>query len=185
MTDDYTWQHLPPLLSSFTSTLLANPWLQFLDVSNTSLTNNGVFCLLLEVSHCDPRRANAGMPHLKQLRCGPPADQPAPGHPQWLASVADALQEAAQNCPMLESISLVSRQAANTAGDQLSFDQSAISICTQWQLQEGRTVEHNMLGGQHEAVLCTKCVCYDTPAADKVIKCQITPWHNAFTLTGR
>lgn len=92
---------------------LANPHLQYIDVSRTQLSNHGVFYVVLELSLCDPLLNPTGLKQLKQLVLGPPMDCMRCAEPHqsnagvYISSVDDALAELYFQSPALQLISLL------------------------------------------------------------------------------
>jgi hypothetical protein len=156
--DDYTWANGMPLLSSYSLALLANPRLQFIDVSSTQLSSNGLFFFLLEVANCNPVRDASGLLTLRQLRCGPPAlTSEDAGSARWLASLSDAVGEVFRNCPALELVSLVVHQYSAAGQEHMSDGMDELS--TRWlALDDKNGCDHVAVAGQAEMVMRTECV---------------------------
>jgi hypothetical protein len=153
--DDYTWSYLPPLSSAYTSVFLSNPFLQFLDVSDTGLTCSGLFYLLFEIANCDPLLEPPGLKFLKQLRFGPPSDH-VPGliASPWLPTISDALAEVHANCHALELCSL---RSAEHAGDGNPPDAAVDAICEHWKaLAATNSCSQTEAHGRRERVLRTR-----------------------------
>ena len=154
--DDRTWQWLPPLFSLYSAVFLGHPTLQYLDVSNTSLTNHGLLFLLLELAHCDPVLSPPGLQCLRQVCLGPPADASPVDAPaqQWLPTVLGAATKLCTNCPALEACVLLCHchAAADHDGHALA------EVCATWlACNEGNTA-HTMDVQQQVAVcLRTRC----------------------------
>lgn len=111
--DDPAWGHRPLLTSQFAALFLANPHLQYVDMSNSGLTNNGIFFVLLEMSLCDPLLSPSGLKHLKQVIVGPPV-----GHTEqikldqgnndvYVSSISEAIAELYFQSPALQLIALL------------------------------------------------------------------------------
>jgi hypothetical protein len=109
VTDDPGWGEDTLLTSQYSALLLANPFLQYIDVTNTRLTNNGIFYLILELAYSDPSQSPCGHKHLKQCCIGPPC-QPAireAGHEAYAQTALEALEELFLQCPAFQLVCLM------------------------------------------------------------------------------
>lgn len=144
--DDDAWGHRPLLTSQFAALFLANPHLQYLDMSRTGLSNNGIFFFLLELSLCDPLVTPSGLNNLKQVVVGPPTDSMdqaslASNSGTYIPSISDALAELYFQSPALQLVALLlstDTQSAAAHENQRS-DQALIDA---WRLLN----EDNMSG---------------------------------------
>jgi hypothetical protein len=72
VTDDPGWGRDAAFTSQYAALFRANPFLEYIDLSHTGLTNEGLFYLILDLSSCDPFSFLYGHKCLKQLVLGPP-----------------------------------------------------------------------------------------------------------------
>eukprot|EP00892_Ulva_mutabilis_P000673 jgi/Ulvmu1/10606/UM065_0062.1 len=111
--DDPTWGSQPLLTSQYAAVLLANPHLEYVDISRTRLSNHGVFYFLLELSLCDPVLNPSGLKHLKQLLIGPPVESTLHGQSDeqncevYAPSLSEALTELYFQSPALQLVALL------------------------------------------------------------------------------
>lgn len=171
--DDPFWQSQLLHYSTYFTMLLANPWLERLDVSRTKLSNAGLFYLLLEIATCDPERpGQSGCRHLKQLVIGPPASPQNCEAAPWRPFLAPAIADLVHRVPTLAVVVLCGIQeedipAAGFPGSSLPPEPaegaSAPSvIAALWQMQVGQRRARQSIYAELPA-LVLDCGCATLP----------------------
>lgn len=159
MKDDPSWSSGALLASQYTALFLANPYLQYIDLSYTGLTNSGIFYLLLELSYCEPLPSHCGLQCLKQLVLGPPFKRSgtASCREPFMKTAISPLQEVYLQCPALELICLVHPRAP-----ALSDTEEVYSICHRlWMsLDDDHRVANSHYQGMQCSVLRTRCAIF-------------------------
>jgi hypothetical protein len=136
---------------------LANPYLEYLDITETGLTNHGLFYLLLELAYSDPLQKPSGPKHLRQLAIGPPADSHdyVNGEGQlhgYVSTVFDALADVHNQSPSLRLVSLVNSLHSRSAI-------STVSLRDFWtKLDPHNTVEQGSFNQKSCVFLRSGCV---------------------------
>ena len=109
MKDDPGWGRDTLLTSQYSALFLANPFLEYVDLSHTGLTNSGIFFLILELSYCDPSVSPHGLKCLKQVALGPPfkPSGTAGYREPFMKTSLSTLQELYLQSPVLELVCLI------------------------------------------------------------------------------
>lgn len=145
------------MTSQYSALFLANPFLEYIDLSHTGLTNNGMFYLILELSYCDPSGSPYGHKCLKQVVLGPPFKPSGTASCQepFMKTALSALQELYLQSPVLELVCLI-HPGGPTVSPML---EAAHNMChALWAgLDESNQATDSLYQGNPCSVLRTRC----------------------------
>jgi hypothetical protein len=168
--DDPGWGRDTLLTSQYAALLLANPFLEYIDLSHTGLTNKGIFYLILELSYCDPSVSPYGHKCLKQVVLGPPFKPRGTSSSQapFMKTALAALQELYLQSPVLELVCLIHPGAP----EPTQMLHAAQDMCHEiWvSLDENNQVANSLCKGNPCSVLRTRC---STPT--RILHCMGIP----------
>ena len=161
MKDDPGWGRDTLLTSQYSALFLANPFLEYIDLSNTGLTNNGIFHLILELSYCDPSVSPYGHKCLKQVVLGPPfeASGRAGYQEPFMKTSLSTLQELYLQSPVLELVCLI-----HPVPLESPMLQATRNLCrAMWAgFDENNQVSDSLYQGKPCSLLRTRCATAST-----------------------